>query len=106
MAEIVWTLGATQDFQDAFNRFEEHRPGAGVRFAEEVESKLVMLTAFPPWAQFTRTIFAAFSFSGASMASFTLSNRVESSFMRSSLADKILNPSGAVCRADKTMILT
>jgi plasmid stabilization system protein ParE len=47
MAEIVWTLGATQDFQRVFAQFEEHRPDAGIRFTEEVGAKLLHLAAFP-----------------------------------------------------------
>ena len=47
MAEIVWTLGATVDYQQLFSRFEEHRAGAGIRFTEEVEARLAMLAVFP-----------------------------------------------------------
>ena len=47
MAEIVWTLAATLDYQQLFNRFEEHRGGGGNRFEEELGARLGLLAIFP-----------------------------------------------------------
>ena len=47
MTAVVWTLGATVDYQQLFSRFEEHRAGAGSRFEEELEARLALLAVFP-----------------------------------------------------------
>ena len=47
MAEIIWTLAASQDLQNVFESLETVRPGAGEAFVMNAEARLELVKQFP-----------------------------------------------------------
>ena len=47
MAEIIWTLAASQDLQNVFESLERMRPGAGEAFVMNIEAQLELVKLFP-----------------------------------------------------------
>ncbi len=47
MGELVWTLIAIEDLQNAFEKLEDSRPGAGEEFVMNTEARLQLLKRFP-----------------------------------------------------------